>query len=185
MDRLLRLLPFAALAALLYLPVSAAEDATARITYVTGSSAYIDAGARDGLASGDRVEVLREGEIIAVLEVSEVSRGKAVCTILELSSDLRVGDAARILPGKRPDASSPSGGMPADRGEAAGRRGTGSGIRGRIGARFLMTRARAGDRSEYSRPSLDLRLDGDRIGGTPWQMAVDVRVRSVTVRSRS
>jgi len=50
-------------------------------------------------------------------------------------------------------------------------------MHGRVGVRFLTVRDRTDAGAEYSQPGLDLRVDGDRIAGGNWGLAVDVRTR--------
>ena len=56
-----------------------ADFASTSVTYVTGSTVYIGAGADDGLGPGDRVELVRDGEVVATLEIEEVSNHRATC----------------------------------------------------------------------------------------------------------
>jgi hypothetical protein len=50
-------------------------------------------------------------------------------------------------------------------------------LRGRIGARFLTVEQLDGSGANYSQPSLDLRLDGQNLGGSPMGLTVDIRSR--------
>ena len=45
----------------------------AHVTYLTGASAYLDAGRLDGLREGTRVEVVRGRAAIGVLKVETIS----------------------------------------------------------------------------------------------------------------
>lgn len=152
----------------------ASRSATAQVTYVTGSSIYIDAGKDDGLAAGDRLEVIRGESVIAVVEVRELSNRRAVCTVVEKGADLAIGDTVRYAPRAAP-AEPPPMERPARRSTKSSLRD--AGLRGRIGVRFLWVHDRSGQSADYSQPALDLRLDGSSIAGTPWGLAVDVRAR--------
>lgn len=159
--------------AAVFLATAVSLAGTARVTYLTGSSAYIDAGTRDGLGIGDSLEVVRDGATVAVLKVRQVSPGKASCSSEQSPVELAVGDTVRFLSRPAPAADRSSF---ADRMRSAG-------IRGRIGFRYLASRDRQEPGRDRSQPSLDLRLDGRHIAGGPWSMAVDVRARRITTRS--
>lgn len=115
---------------------------TFKVTYLTSVTAYIDAGADDGLRAGDRVEVVKAGAVIAVLKVTDVSSHRAACTIETPGAALAVGDAVRFTPAASPgapaeatpvvDEETPA--VPVERGESWARR---NGLRGRIGVRYL------------------------------------------------
>ena len=86
--------------ALLAVPAFAAPPAARayRVTYLTSSTVYIDAGREDGLDVGARVEVVRTGEVIATLRVSDVSTHRAACAIETSTAACAVGDAIRFTP---------------------------------------------------------------------------------------
>ena len=73
----------------------AEEEISAGVTYVTGTSLYIDAGREDGVTVGERLTVMRDSEKVAVVEVREVSSHRAVCTVVERFLEPAVGDAVR------------------------------------------------------------------------------------------
>jgi len=64
-------------AALTTAPVEAQDGtvvpAMARITYLTASSVYVDAGLEEGLQEGDELEVIRSGQSVATLKVTFIS----------------------------------------------------------------------------------------------------------------
>ncbi len=102
-----RRVPLAALVIILILKTvptaaRAGEEASqplARITYVTSLSVYVDAGSEDGLEIGQVLEVAREGAVVATLHVTDVSPGRAVCSILDGGDATpTAGDAVRIGP---------------------------------------------------------------------------------------
>ena len=162
---------------LLVLPlasISFAEDdlPEARVTYLTGSSVYVDAGSDDGLRVGDRLQVVREDVVVSVLEVTELSNHRAVGKFLEGSTALEPGDSVRFAPAATAAAEPEK-----QKRRSGGLRGIG--IRGRVGVRFLWLNDRSDFGQDYAQPALDLRLDGNQIGGTGWGMAVDVRTRRV------
>jgi hypothetical protein len=163
-------------------PATSAPVATAHVTYVTGSSVYLDAGRDNGLQVGDTVEVVRNGAVIARLTVSYLSGNRADCTVAASTQTVAVGDLARYTP--RPGAVSPGSGTgtgAAPQGPTGGTTRTGaerskSGqFHGRVGARYMMVKDR--DRSDlgYSQPGLELRLDATGLG--PVDAYADVRAR--------
>ncbi len=149
-----------------------------RITYLTGSSAYIDAGRQDGLGQGDTLRVLRGGARVAGLRVEYLASGQAACAILDQTAPLVVGDTVDVA---RRSASPVLAADSAAAGEilASRRRppGPGLGLRGRIGARYLGVWQRDAVRTHFSQPSLDLRLDGEGVGGAPIGIMLDLRTR--------
>lgn len=156
-------------------PGRAAESA-AKVTYLSGSTVYVDAGTDDGLELGDRIEVIRGGAVVAVLKVEYVSNHKASCSIVEGTAPT-VGDAVRYEPAPEappaavPPSTSPS---PASRKPSA--------IHGRAGIRYLWVNDRAAGAPDYAQPALDLRLDAADLRGSGWGFDADVRARR-TIRS--
>jgi hypothetical protein len=169
------LLCFTALAT----PVAAQESAavkTARITYLTGASAYVDVGRIDGLREAARVEVVRGGAIIAVLKVTYLASHQASCDIVSTSAALAVGDSVRFAPVSAQRDSSLAARTPRPTPQpAAGR--SRPGLRGRVGVEYFATWQRSGTAGKLSDPALQLRIDGPPGGGSPLYLAVDVRAR--------
>ncbi|HEU5040745.1 MAG TPA: hypothetical protein VFT84_07995 [Gemmatimonadales bacterium] len=149
---------------------------TARVTYVTGSSAYVDAGLRQGLREGAAVELLRGGAVAATLRVSFVSGRQAACTLEGVTAKVAVGDTVRYVAAEEPSVAVAKGAAAAPQPA----RGRGGRLRGRVGARYLSVRQGEGSLSRYSQPALDLRVDGTDLGGTGVGVQVDVRARRVT-----
>jgi len=154
--------------------------ATARITYVSGSTVYLDAGSQQGLTEKMRLEVTKDGAVVAVLEVTYVSPSRAVCAIVQGAEAIRAGDTVSYV-SAAPAATSVV--APAAAGEGAppppapARRSSDPGIHGRVGVRYLAVRDRTETGAEYSQPALDLRLDGPYLGGSPVGLKVDARTR--------
>ena len=159
-------------------PADSTRVSWTSVTYLTGGSVYLDAGTKAGLAEGARVEVVRGGLVIAELTVAYVSSNRSSCTIVRSSQSLAIGDSARftaIVPraatagmaSATPDASSASTPRTAPRS-------TGS-LRGRIGARYFQTRYQSSVSSSVTQPALDVRIDGQQLGGTPLGLTIDVR----------
>lgn len=156
------------------------------VTYLTSTTAYIDAGIDDGLHAGDKVEVVRAGAVIAVLIVTDISAHRAACTIESTTAVLNVGDTVRLTPGavggstgipgaasNAPVVTAPAVSTPAAEGSWARR----NGLRGRIGVRYLAVMDQSGFGGDVKEPSADIRLDGSRVGGSAFDVQVDVRAR--------
>jgi hypothetical protein len=158
---------------------AAAQDTvavrTAHVTYRAGASIYIDAGRADGLVDSQELELVRGDSVAATLKIIYLSSRQASCEVVRGVTDVAVGETVRF----RPQAVAvPAPGPVADR--TPPRRGSGPGVHGRIGARYLLTRdAETGGGT--SQPSLDLRLDGNRLGGSPLGVVADVRARRTAV----
>ncbi|HEU5170468.1 MAG TPA: hypothetical protein VFU46_08015, partial [Gemmatimonadales bacterium] len=167
-------------------PAAAQDSVTtrsAKITYLTSASAYVDAGREQGLREGDLLDVIRAGAPVARLRVAYLASGQSACEILTTDVALAVGDSVRYAARSAPaELATDSAARPLDR-RAAARAGRPHALRGRIGLRYLYVRARNGA-SDLSQPSLDLRLDGHGLGGTPFGLSVDLRTRrTATTRS--
>jgi len=182
--RLRGLLP-GLVAVCLLAPLSIAEAAKtstyseAHISYLTTVSVYLDQGREAGLEVGNTVDLMRGGEAIAKLTVSYVSAHRAVCDVTGSAMVFGVGDLVRFVPSaKEPVPPTASETLLT---ETKPRRRTGRlremGLSGRIGVRYLSVESRSDTGSSFSQPSLDFRLDGTNIGGSPIGLAVDVRTR--------
>lgn len=169
-------------AALLLVPgLSAAQGQepprTARVTYVTGSSAYIDAGSAQGLREGSPVWLLRGGVAADTLRVSFLSSRQSACSLEGVAARVAVGDTVGYRPAAPEPVVAAADSAPPIRPAPLARGGR---LRGRIGARYLTVRQREGSLSRYSQPALDFRLDGSRLAGTGLGVQVDVRARRIT-----
>jgi hypothetical protein len=159
------------------------QDAGPRVTYLVGGSVYIDAGQEMGLAEGSTVEVYRNGATVAILKVQYVSPRRASCSIVSSEVEIQVGDAVRLpespglpppLPAESPVVTSAPGGENQPRQGSWGRS---LGLRGRIGGGYLTVRDQSGVGEDFSQPSLDVNLAGTRLGGSDFDLAVDLRSR--------
>ncbi len=156
---------------------------TAHITYLTASTAYLDAGRLDGLREAARIEVVRGGARIGVLRVAYLGSHRASCEIVSNAAPLAVGDTVRFVPvAERRDSSvvarrAVGGGGGASAPPAS--RGTrlGAGLRGRVGVQYFVIEQHDGTTGGVSQPSLDLLLYGHPLGAPAVDLAVDVRTR--------
>ena len=158
----------------------------ARITYLTSTSAYVDAGRLEGLREGARVDVWRAGVAIGVLKVAYLASHRASCDIVSLSAPsiaLAVGDTVRFAPAATPRDSSATSLAPPKSPGGRGRTeptgaASGPGLRGRVSVEYFLMQ-QAGVPGKLSQPALGLRLDGPPGGGaTPsLNLTVDARAR--------
>jgi hypothetical protein len=160
-------------------PAAAQDSAavrTARISYLTGTSAYVDAGRLDGLREAARVEVVRGGAIIGVLRVAYLASHRASCDIISTTAPLVVGDAVRFVAAPAARDSSVAARTP----RATARPDTGRSrpaLRGRVGVEYFATWQRSATTGRLTEPALQLRLDGPPMGAPALNLAVDVRAR--------
>lgn len=85
--------------------------ATAGVQYLSETTIYLDAGAAVGLQKSSEVRVLRDGQVVAVLEVEFVAQHSAACRVLS-GGGVRVGDRVEFEPVVDPGVSTPAGGEP-------------------------------------------------------------------------
>jgi len=113
-------LRFAALVLLLIATARAAagQDSTAarpvRITYLTTTSAYVDAGREEGLKEGDSLRVVRAGSAVGLLRVAFLASRQASCDILSDPAALVVGDTLDIARAAVPPVVAVGGKAPAE-----------------------------------------------------------------------
>lgn len=151
-----------------------AHERSAIVGYLAGPTIYVKAGREDGLAEGQRLRLIRADSVVATLVVQFLSSRQAACTVVEGSAEVVVGDTVRFT--ARAD-TTPAVVTGAPR-PVRGRR-RGPGLHGRMGARYLVAEEE-GPGGGFRQPSLDLRLDGSALGGTPLGLALDVRTRRTT-----
>jgi hypothetical protein len=147
-----------------------------KISYVTSASIYIDAGSDEGMKIGQTVDLIRDGAVAATLKVTYLSSHRALCEKVSGEAVPAVGDSIRYLPAApvaAPTTGATSSAAPATA-RAPSRE---SGVHGRIGVRYLFVRDTSGNGQDFSQPALDLRLDGSQMGGSPFDLSVDVRSR--------
>jgi len=154
-------------------------ERTARITYLTTASAYVDAGRLEGLREGARVEVWRGGTAIAVLKVAYLASHQASCEIVSLtppSTSLALGDTVRFVPAAVPSDSTASRRAVAKSSPSPGTTPSHPGMRGRVSLEYFLMK-QADVSGQLSQPALGLRLDGAPAGAPALNLNVDVRAR--------
>ena len=154
----------------------------AQVTYVSGASVYVSAGRDDGLQEGWQLDVIRRGLRIAILRATDLSSHRAVCTLAGPDSvRVVVGDSVRFfvrparpaviavdsVSGRSMDSAATSSTM----GRPA------LGVRGRLGLRYLLVAQRDSGSGGFNQPAAEVRIDGQRIGGTPFGVSIDARGR--------
>jgi len=172
---MIRPIPSALLALVLSLPGAAAwaEDATAKVTYVSGATVYVDAGTEQGLVEGSVLEVVRDGQVIARLVVGTVTAKRASASLGDDPFGIRPGDLVRYTPA----AVAAPAPVPAPAASPAQSRSRDAGIHGRVGVRYLSVDDRTGLGTDFSQPALDLRVVGTQVGGAPLDFDIDFRPR--------
>ena len=163
-----------------------------RVTYVTSTSVYIDAGTGAGLQVGDLVELMSGDQAIMVLKVRDVSGRRSACVPqdqdLALTGLVKIGDSVRF---EKSHASQPAAGAVSEPEPAisesdpvpeppeihADSPGILDSLRGRLGLAYLVVNDRASDSGGFTRLEPTLRLDGDHLGGSAFSLHVDTRMR--------
>lgn len=168
---------------------------SSRLTYLAGRSAYVDAGELEGLAVGDTVTIVRDGQSIGLLRVAFVSSHRASCDTLWTRVPLAVGDAARFrsdprrraaaadsvkMAAVRSDSLRAVAVLPAPKSRAATRNAR---TRGRAGARWLSVRTDGA--GQYQQPGIELRVDSRGAAGGHMDASLDIRGRRTTRTSEA
>lgn len=153
--------------------------AWAAITYVSGTTVYLEVGTRHGVREGTAFTVFRSGATIAELRATYVSTSRTACSISASTDAPAIGDSVRYTPAPEPKPRA-AGTSTVSSSRAKARI---SPLRGRVGVRYLMIDQ--GEMGNLRQPSFDLRLDGSQIGGTALGVAVDVRTQRTTTSGAS
>jgi len=158
---------FAALVAVAL--VSGVETAAAEsqaVTYVSAEAVYVNAGRNAGVTAGLAIEVLRDGVVIATLEVTHVSSHSCACKVVDAAQQVAAGDLVRFdpqaLPVRPETKPAPSSSPPPI--VVAGR--DRSRVRGYASVQGLWIFDDQSTGLSSAQPSLNLRLVVDRLGGT-------------------
>jgi len=155
------------------------------VGHATSGAAYLLGGSLEGLVPGRHLQVLREGQVIALLEVAYVTANSGSCRILEQSTPLLPGDIAAVLPEYLSDADPSTarlgqGGMPPvpapQTGELGPRR------RGELsGTLYLQSQSRKDEADrEWQDSTARVSLRARDIGGHPLSFVARGRSREST-----
>jgi len=147
-----------------------------RITYISGTTVYLEVGAKAGLAEGSALDVVRAGAVIAHLRVTALASSRAACEVTTPAIEVIVGDSVRFSPALLPKAAVAAGDAAPGRGATASTR-RAVGIRGRLGLRYLIMAPAGGGAGGLQQPAYDLRLDGQHINGSSIGVTADVRAQ--------
>ncbi|HEX4629011.1 MAG TPA: hypothetical protein VH137_09500, partial [Gemmatimonadales bacterium] len=155
----------------------AGQTKVAHITYLTGATAYLDAGSEEGLRDAARVTVVRGGASIAVLRVAFLASHRAACDIVSATTALVVGDSVRFVAAAAPPRDTAVAARRPSALPAGPQRPSRLGLRGRVGVEYFFLQQQSGTGGQVSQPALDLRLDGALPGAPQLDLAVDARTR--------
>lgn len=152
------------------------RDTTARfaaVTYLTATTAYLNAGRGDGLRDSMRLDVFRRGRKVGSIRVAFLATHQASCDIVDTVQALAVGDSARYVPAPPPSrsaAATVAGGTwrPATRAPPV--------LTGTVGLEYFSVK---GDGVRLSQPGLDVRLFAGPPGSS-WGGILDLRERHAT-----
>jgi hypothetical protein len=150
-----------------------ARDTTARyarITYLTGVTAYLNAGRDDGLRDSTRLEVFRGSKRVGTIRVAYLAAHQAACDIIDTTSALTVGDSVRFIPALLPRTAV------ATREPWSPNRTRSRTLTGAAGLEYFSV---TGGGVRLSQPGLDLRVFGGPAGSS-LSVAVDLRERRTT-----
>jgi len=146
-----------------------------RITYISGATFYLEVGSKQGLTEQTSLDVVRGGVAVARLRVTALSSNRAACEALPSPVELIVGDSVRFIATAVPIAAPASAGPTSSR--RATSRATTPTLRGRFGMRYLVVSPDGDAAGGLTQPAYDVRLDGQRLGGTGLGLAVDARAQ--------
>ena len=155
------------------------------ISFISGTEIYIGAGRQDGLVEGSEVEVIRGDSAVATLRVKFLASHKSNTELVKGTAELALGDTVRFHRHVATQQIAMGTPLAAPR----PRRLSGQGLHGRIGSRYLrattstVSAGQPTGSNGFNQPSLDARLYGLAIGGTPLGVAVDLRARQTTTSS--
>lgn len=158
---------------------------TSSISFISGTEIYIAAGRMDGLVEGSEVEVIRGDSVVATLRVKFLASHKSNTELIKGTAELALGDTVRF----HRHVATQQIAMGAPIAAPRPRRLSGQGLHGRIGSRYLrattstISAGQPTGSNGFNQPSLDARLYGLAIGGTPLGVAIDLRARQTTTSS--
>ncbi|HOJ05580.1 MAG TPA: hypothetical protein PK916_16395 [Bacteroidota bacterium] len=71
------------------------REHTAKVTYVTSTTVYVDAGTKDGFREGDTLRIWKAGSSTAMLKVTHIASKSLAASILEKTQVVLIGDEVR------------------------------------------------------------------------------------------
>ena len=156
------------------------------VAFISGAEYYVGAGRLDGLVEGTEISVYHGDAVVGTLKVKFLASHRASCEAVRGEAAIAVGDTVRFhRPTRAIDQFAAAVMPPPNR----TRRLSGPGLHGRIGTRYLMaTTSTVAEGQQvgsngFNQPSLDARINGLALWGTPLGVAVDVRTRQTTSTS--
>lgn len=170
---------------------AADREVRTTVTYISASAIYLDAGRAHGINVGDRVDVMRNDSLLAILEVRFVADQSASCRLLESLSTIQPGDHAIIMVSlatptdttsrtaetpQLPEKSEPT--APARK-----RRTNANRVSGRAGFEMLWQAEQAELSNTVVQPAFALRLRVENLLATQQTLSVRLRGRQ-TLRNR-
>lgn len=171
---------------------SGGSGVAVRVRQVMGNAVYLDAGRAAGLFPGQRARVVRDGEVIAELEVEYVSTGSAACRRLDtgtavVAGDLVVPDRLEPPPAASGAAAGETGPPAAAGGRRSERRSTAptrqpwADLSGSVALRFQGFQDGTDAGRDISQTWGVVRLNMRQIGGAPLSARVRLRAGEETV----
>ena len=161
---------------------AAAQEAPFRVRYRSAETVYLDAGQAAGVEVGDRLEVLDDGEVVALLEVIYAARHSASCGVVEGDAGaVEVGAPVRPLggaaPSRVPAAEPPDDRRPPPAPDYRPRRRAANRLGGSVTLDYDRFDAGSDGGYDWQRQSARLNLRLDDIAGTGHDLRVRLRVR--------
>lgn len=151
----------------------AAATSIAKISYLTSSTVYIDAGSAQGIAAGDSVEVWRDGQQLGSLVVDYTSQTRSTCPLNEVSFQSQVGDEIHFVPGEIH--ATPASPVLIEKSPEEIR--NRAQWKGRVGMSFLGVRTREDYGQDFDQPAGDLRISGRHLAQDHLDLEIDARAR--------
>ncbi len=154
------------------------------VAFISGSEYYVGAGRLDGLVEGALLPVFHGDSVVGTLRVKFLASHRASCEAALGAASIAVGDSIRW---QRPSITQFASAPPTL--VSRPRRLSGPGLHGRLGTRYLRaTTTTTFDGQQvgsngFNQPSLDARVNGLALWGTPLGVAIDVRTRQTTTSS--
>jgi len=152
------------------------DQETPAINYISADAVYLNSGRHAGLEIGSRVEVVRDGRTIAILEVIHVSSNSASCRIVEQTEAPRVGDAAiftAVAVSPTPAATPQAGGAASLAGEPR----TENIVSGYVEFQNVLQRDLTGSDLSSLQPAIAARILVKNVGGTGGNLRFRDRIR--------